>query len=101
MCLSGERGTVDRVSVERHIADLVMRTRVAAAGGDVRAAFADVLETLRIPPAEIEAWRDGTDIIGAAYERLVSARIRRTQGQFFTPFWAGEVMAGWLFSEQR
>jgi len=89
------------VSVERHIADLVMRTRVAAAGGDVRAAFADVLETLRIPPAEIEAWRDGTDIIGAAYERLVSARIRRTQGQFFTPFWAGEVMAGWLFSEQR
>lgn len=64
-------------------------------------AFSAVLASLHISPEEAEAWRDGTDIVGAAYERLVSARDRREQGQFFTPFWAGEVMAGWLFLTPR
>jgi adenine-specific DNA-methyltransferase len=89
------------MSVERQIDGLVSRTRAAAGKRDVRAAFADVLATLRIPPEEAEAWRDGTDIVGAAYERLLSPGARRLHGQFFTPFWAGEVMAGWLFSEPR
>lgn len=89
-----------RMSVEREIDALVARAR-AQAEGDVRKAFADVLATLRISPEEADAWRDGTDIVGAAYERLVAARDRRQRGQFFTPFWAGEVMAGWLFREPR
>jgi adenine-specific DNA-methyltransferase len=89
------------VSVESEIDALVARARATVGDGDVRSAFAEVLSTLRISPAEADAWRDGTDIVGAAYERLVSGRTRREQGQFFTPFWAGEVMSGWLFSEPR
>src|SRR5438128_2489481 len=89
------------MSVESQIDGLVARTRAAAGKRDVRTACAEILATLRIPPEEADAWRDGTHIVGAAYERLVSPRSRRVQGQFFTPLWAGEVMAGWLFSEPR
>ncbi len=58
------------------------------------------LARLRISDAEQRAWRDGLDIVGSAYERLLCGEQRRDAGQFFTPFWAGEVMAGWVFEEQ-
>lgn len=64
-----------------------------------RRAFADVLAALRVPKSEAGLWRDGLDIIGTAYEQLFSGEQRRDAGQFFTPFWAGDVMAGWLFEE--
>jgi SAM-dependent methyltransferase len=51
--------------------------------------------------AELLAWRDGTDIVGAAYERILTGEQRRAAGQFYTPFWAGDLMAGWLFQKPR
>jgi adenine-specific DNA-methyltransferase len=92
------------VSVDSQIDALVARTRAIMGErkrADPRAVFADVLSELRVPTEEAEAWRNGADIVGAAYERLVDARARREHGQFFTPFWAGEVMAGWLFARSR
>jgi hypothetical protein len=57
------------------------------------------LARLTVPEQERHAWRDGLDIIGTAYETLFTGEQRRDQGQFFTPFWAGEVMAGWVFEQ--
>lgn len=62
-----------------------------------REALERQLAELRISTSELAAWRDGRDIVGSAYERLFTGEERRDAGQFFTPFWAGEVMAGWLF----
>lgn len=58
------------------------------------------LARLEITGEEMNAWRDGLDIVGSAYERLFTGEERRDQGQFFTPFWAGELMAGWAFEEK-
>lgn len=66
----------------------------------LRTSYEQVLGALEVSPAESHIWRDGTDVIGATYERLLSGALRRDAGQFFTPFWAGEVMAGWLFEEE-
>lgn len=83
------------------IEELVRRTQAAAAEPadtvSLRGAFETVLDELRVPPAERDAWSDGADVIGAAYERLFPAGQRRKAGQFFTPFWAGELMAEWIF----
>ncbi len=46
-----------------------------------------------------EPWADGVDVIGAAYEQLVSGVERRPRGQFQTPFWAADLMASWLLAE--
>ncbi len=45
------------------------------------------------------AWADGRDVVGEAYQRVVSASARRNFGQFFTPLWVGRAMAHWLLSE--
>ena len=69
----------------------------AKAGGDLqnrRQVLQHQLARIRVSDAESVAWRDGLDIVGTAYERLFSGEERRDVGQFFTPFWAGEVMAG-------
>jgi adenine-specific DNA-methyltransferase len=58
------------------------------------------LARLTISQTEQHAWRNGRDIIGGAYEALFTGKQRRDAGQFFTPFWAGEVMAGWIFEEK-
>ncbi len=71
----------------------------SGAAEDLRAAFEDVLKTLRVPPAEREVWLNGRDVIGTAYERLLTGEQRRNTGQFYTPFWAGEVMAEWLLTD--
>jgi adenine-specific DNA-methyltransferase len=65
----------------------------------VREAFLEVLAELTVPSDDQAAWTDGADVFGNAYERLVGGEHRRKAGQFFTPFWAGEVMARWLLSE--
>ena len=82
------------------VANLVQRTRALAradAPAALRAAFEQVLAD--IPGREHRAWQDGVDVVGRAYEELLTGEVRRAQGQFFTPFWAGEVMAGWLAQE--
>lgn len=81
----------------------LVREVLAACEGDLakrRDVLQEHLARLEITDAEKRAWRDGLDILGSAYERLFSGEERRDAGQFFTPFWAGEVMAGWLFEEQ-
>jgi adenine-specific DNA-methyltransferase len=65
---------------------------------NLRRAFARVLDALDVDVGD-PAWSDGTDVVGRAYEALLEPSVRRRRGQFFTPFWAGEVMAGWLFNE--
>lgn len=88
--------------VQAEVQRLVEHTRAAATRQDaegLRGAYEQVLNRLRVAPEHLEAWRDGLDIVGSAYEQLLTPYQRRTAGQFFTPFWAGELMAGWLFTE--
>ena len=58
-----------------------------------------VAAELDVDRAAWEPWADGVDVIGAAYEQLVSGVERRPRGQFQTPFWAADLMASWLLSE--
>jgi adenine-specific DNA-methyltransferase len=58
-----------------------------------------VAAELEVDRAAWEPWADGVDVIGAAYEQLVSGVERRPRGQFQTPFWAADLMASWLLSE--
>ena len=76
---------------------------VAEAGSDFqkrRHVLKEYLARLQVSPKEARAWRDGLDIVGAAYERLFTGEERRDKGQFFTPFWAGEVIARWVFDRE-
>lgn len=87
---------------ELEVEKLLHRVRATARAdspGELRRAYEEVLEALELTPTAARAWRDGLDIVGTAYERLISATVRRAAGQFFTPFWAGELMAGWLLEE--
>jgi hypothetical protein len=58
-----------------------------------------VAAELDVDRAAWEPWANGVDVIGAAYEQLVSGVERRPRGQFQTPFWAADVMASWLLTE--
>lgn len=58
-----------------------------------------VAAELDVDRAAWEPWADGVDVIGTAYEKLVSGVERRPRGQFQTPFWAADVMASWLLAE--
>jgi adenine-specific DNA-methyltransferase len=58
-----------------------------------------VAAELDVDRAAWEPWADGVDVIGAAYEQLVSGVERRPRGQFQTPFWAADLMASWLLAE--
>ena len=86
-----------------HAVDKLVAAVEAKAGSDLqkrRDVLQQQLARLEITGEELRAWRDGLDIVGTAYERLFAGEERRDAGQFFTPFWAGEVMAGWVFEEQ-
>jgi len=90
------------VSPEELIGRLVAETQALAGDADpgsVRGAFARVLDRIAPPWRELPAWCDGVDVVGLAYERLLPGEHRRSAGQFFTPSWAGELMAGWLLAE--
>jgi adenine-specific DNA-methyltransferase len=63
-----------------------------------REAFRSCLDGLA-DSAHGPAWADGRDVVGEAYQRVVSASLRRDAGQFFTPLWVGRAMAHWLLSE--
>jgi adenine-specific DNA-methyltransferase len=78
-----------------------VRGRVADARDPeaIKAAFASVLADLDVRPGD-PAWTDGRDVIGAAYERLLSGRDRRALGQFFTPLSIGRAMAAWLLADE-
>jgi len=58
-----------------------------------------VAAELDVDRAAWEPWANGVDVIGTAYEQLVSGVERRPRGQFQTPFWAADVMASWLLAE--
>jgi adenine-specific DNA-methyltransferase len=87
------------------IADLIERVRRSGAedAESVKAALRIELDRVLLDhatdPAGYAAWADGRDVIGTAYERLLSGSVRRPAGQFQTPFWAANVMAGWLLQE--
>ncbi|MFN8215218.1 MAG: N-6 DNA methylase [Solirubrobacterales bacterium] len=72
--------------------------RRTSSGADGREAFRSLLGAL---PANASgpAWEDGRDVVGEAYERVVSASTRRRAGQFFTPLWVARAMAHWLLGE--
>lgn len=95
------------VSMGRHaVQDLVEAVREATRTDSLEArrrAFRRELDRvaaeLDVDRAAWEPWADGVDVIGAAYEQLVSGVERRPRGQFQTPFWAADLMASWLLSE--
>lgn len=65
---------------------------------DRREAFRSLLGAL--PESAVgPAWEDGRDVVGEAYQRVVSASTRRQSGQFFTPLWVARAMAHWLLGE--
>lgn len=78
---------------------LVVSTQLRAGCRDeegLRVAWREVLSGLDLPPLALAAARNGIDVIGAAYARLFTGPQRRPMGQFYTPFWAGDVMASWI-----
>ncbi|MDQ2984380.1 MAG: SAM-dependent methyltransferase [Actinomycetota bacterium] len=89
--------------IEGEVRALAERVRASATSNDVpglRRAYESVLAELRIAPGQAGFWQDGLDIVGATYERLLTGPQRRPAGQFFTPFWAGELMTSWLFAQK-
>jgi adenine-specific DNA-methyltransferase len=90
-------------SPEIAVDQLVERVRARVADVNdpeaVRTVFAAVLADLGVRPGD-PAWTDGRDVIGAAYERLLSGRDRRALGQFFTPLSIGRAMAAWLLEDE-
>jgi hypothetical protein len=81
---------------------LIERVRAKTAGeqaDDRKSALLLVLDELHVSPAELPAWADGLDVLGEAYERLLTGAERRDDGQFQTPFFAADLMAGWLLRE--
>jgi SAM-dependent methyltransferase len=58
-----------------------------------------VAAELDVDRAAWEPWADGVDVIGTAYEQLMTGVERRPRGQFQTPFWAADLMASWLLAE--
>jgi hypothetical protein len=82
------------------IADLVARTLAHAGEGAGAGARRDaLLRTLRewTPDArELALCADGYDVVGAAFETLMSGAERRDAGQFGTPHYAADLMAAWL-----
>ena len=91
------------MSVPQKAVDQIVRDVLVACDGDLskrRDVLQDHLAGLKVSDSDRIPWQDGLDIVGTAYERLFSGEERRDAGQFFTPFWAGDVMAGWLFDEK-
>jgi adenine-specific DNA-methyltransferase len=82
-------------AVDRLVEQTLLRAE-ARDPASLRAAFEITLDELKVPE-DLAAWTDGVDVVGRAYERLLSGEHRRSAGQFFTPFWAGELMASWLY----
>jgi adenine-specific DNA-methyltransferase len=87
------------VAVDQLVERVLGRLANARDPEAVRSAFASVLGDLGVEPGD-PAWTDGRDVIGAAYERLISGRDRRPLGQFFTPLTIGRAMAAWLLSDE-
>jgi adenine-specific DNA-methyltransferase len=80
---------------------LVDRVENAARSADpreLRRTLLSLLSDLRTDPGD-PAWSDGRDVIGAAYERLLTGHQRRARGQFFTPLPVARVMARWALAE--
>jgi adenine-specific DNA-methyltransferase len=94
------------VTPTQAIEELVAKVRSAMTEDvpSARAAFETELRRVRaeaeLSPDDWSAWADGADVIGTAYETLVSGADRRAKGQFQTPFWAADLMAAWLLQHQ-
>lgn len=84
-----------QVAVDGLVAEAELRLTDACAPREAfRSCLAELAETAHGP-----AWADGRDVVGEAFQRVVSASARRDTGQFFTPLWVGRAMAHWLLSE--
>lgn len=92
--MSAATGAVDEL-----VARVLAEVGAEADPTQVRVVFERVLEGLDIAPGH-PAWSDGRDVVGAAYERLLSGRDRRALGQFFTPLPIGRAMAHWLLADR-
>lgn len=92
----GERAVQDLVEV---VQEDVRTDSLEARRRAFRRELDRVAAELDVDRAAWEPWADGVDVIGTAYEKLVSGVERRPRGQFQTPFWAADVMASWLLAE--
>jgi SAM-dependent methyltransferase len=92
----GERAVQDLVEAVR---EDVRTDSLEARRRAFRRELDRVAAELDVDRAAWEPWADGVDVIGTAYEKLVSGVERRPRGQFQTPFWAADVMASWLLAE--
>lgn len=86
-------------AVDELVARVLARAGTAADPSRLREVFGSVLAELEIAPGD-PAWTDGRDVLGAAYERVLSGRVRRALGQFFTPLPIGRAMAQWLLADE-
>lgn len=65
---------------------------------ELRRTLLSLLSDLRVDVGD-PAWSNGQDVIGAAYERLLTGHQRRARGQFFTPLPVARVMAQWALAD--
>lgn len=89
-----------QVAIER-LTERVRETAATADPSRLKTALHEELARARRRAHWLEyaQWRDGVDVPGTAYEELIASAVRRPTGQFQTPFWAADVMAGWLLQE--
>jgi adenine-specific DNA-methyltransferase len=86
--------------------EIVERVRQAqgdhADSAERRALIEAELQTIAENPTlpAYAAFANGVDALGAAYETLITADERRAAGQFRTPFWAADLMSGWLLQDR-
>jgi adenine-specific DNA-methyltransferase len=86
------------------VVDLVDRIRARSVDRSPAAMRAAIAAELRaqarsLDPVRDAALGDGFDAVGLAYEALLPGPERRVAGQFQTPLWAADLMAGWLLQE--
>lgn len=99
----GPHRTLSPMRTPGHAVDELVALVTAASQADdsdaVRTALVEILGRLEVRRGD-PAWTNGLDVIGKAYERLVSGDVRRPLGQFFTPLAPGRVMARWALQDK-
>lgn len=80
------------------IEDLIRATLARASTGDptsIKNAYAEIIRSIN-PDQSDHIWKNGLDILGQAYMKILSSSARRVNGQVFTPPWAAEFMTKWV-----
>lgn len=105
--LPGQSSLLVSTGAESPSAELAHRVRLLAGSrspdavrGALEIELARLREAYETDPRGWSSWADGVDVLGSAFEDVLPGAARRAAGQFLTPYWAADLMAGWLLQEE-